>query len=297
MSPSSRRYLIGYLSQLESCHTPSDVHDRAADWLWHNRRRVSRVARELNQDLKLEGKKRFRGHIPTLAVGALDGTVLFSANPGFNERSNAREEKFRALSRHLNRDFGRYFFKLYPRKVGGNAWWSRALDVSYLIQTGNELRLPVKKRWQWAAAQGSLASGGYAALGNFDLVPFHSTKDGFSTKPARTRTQRALLKIALATLRLALRIEPRPRLLLVASKGGKQLVESNLTQLGLTRRNAEYPPPYGGYLSVYDQRRTGRTLVCFGAQIFANNFTRKLPENFSWTGLAEQLRPLANPPY
>lgn len=300
MNPETLALFHDYEQQLAALVHPDQVHSQLADWLWINRDRVSAVISDLNEALELEGAHQFQAHIPTLAVGHIEGLVLVSANPGFNVDANALENAFRTSSVDNNREFCADFFNVFPQQVGANGWWSRALSFALRVQMGEVEMAPQPnpaQRWDWIRARPPLPSGGLAGVANFDLLPFHSTSDGFRLMTGPLAAQALLRRLAVATLRMVVNLNPAPRLIFIASASGKHLMDEHHEDFGLAPVARRDAAPYDAHFRQYVHLESGRNIVTFGRQLFAGNFAMNTPAGFSHADLAGLLRPLAGPPY
>lgn len=298
MHAKARHYLQRYTRQLTTTTAARHVHGKTADWIWRNKADVGRVVLELNRGLALRDKKQFQNHIPTLAVGALNGLVFVSANPGYSAKANAHERRYREASANQNRKFCSDVFREL-RRYGSSAWWTRALKFGYCVETGRKypVGIPSKHFWEWARGIGPLAAHGQAAVGNVDLIPFHSTSDGFGSMSGSSSASRELRALAVATLKCLLTIEPAPRLIFIASSSGLKLLEAESKAFELDLEKAAPDAPFGELFRVYTHQASGRKVAVFGRQIFAANFSLNKPQGFTWDVLAGLLRPLADPPY
>lgn len=300
MLPTTIAFANDYIEQLRPIRRASQAYDELADWLLDNVYRIQAVVDDLNNSLALQDHKRFRFHIPTFAVGDLSGLVVVSANPGFNATANEREHAFRMAGHQQNQSFGRNFFTTFLDEVGKNCWWTRVLGFSHRLQMrtpDDALPLTSALRWAWASERPELPSSGYAGVANVDLIPFHSTADGFGCMRGEAAAHSLLRSIAIETLKTVIRLEPSPRLVLVASKGGSELLRLHYEELGLQRMELGNDTPFKSHLNLYRHLENGSSLVTFNRQLFAGNFAMSRPVDFSWHALAGLLRPLASPPY
>lgn len=300
MTPETHAFIHEYRQQLAALIHPDQVHSQLADWLWTHRDRVPQAVRDLNDALRLKDTRQFQAHIPTLAVGHLEGLVLVSANPGFKVKANERESAYRTKAAAKNREFCADFFRVYPSEVGANGWWSRALLFAHRVQMGDvecTAQPTPKQRRDWICARPPLPGGGVAAVANFDLLPFHSTSDGFHLMEGSSDAEKLLRGLAVATLRMVVNLDPAPRLIVVASASGKRLMEKHHADFGLAPVTRQDPPPYDTYLRQYVHIKSKRNIMTFGRQLFAGNFAMNTPAEFSHAGLASLLRPLAEPAY
>lgn len=166
--------------------------------------------------------------------------------------------------------FSRDLFCRYESAVKHRSrWWTRALRVCQVAYGSDVVNQALAGKDLWSA----VGESGFR-VGGLDLLPFHSTRDGVTPlllgsnlNAAETR----LRDVALETLSMAIR-HLRPRLLLVVSKSGAQLMQSLAGQLGLRRLSAEtagWPcaaPWDAAFGFVAD---SGTRILCFPHQVFA----------------------------
>ena len=285
--------LDDYISQLAQVHEPADLNFSHADWIWDRRDDVASTVEKLNRELGFTERGQFQPHIMTTSVGDASGLLFVSANPGWKLLPSTKEDSFRRAICTNNRDFCRDFFNIFPREVGRNRWWSRALLLANLVDVGEPVlgqhAITPRERWAWVQARG-LASG----VSNVDLIPFHSTRDEFKTlSDAHINTaQQTLRNVATATLEMVLRLQPAPKLILIASKLGAELmddfrVSQNLMEVNLIVDGAA--DPCWQRLRGWVHPNTGAKVMAFPSQVFAANASFNLPRGFMYS-LAELMR-------
>jgi len=118
--------------------------------------------------------------------------------------------------------FCREFFKLFPTEVGSNGWWTRAMKFADLLPTNESvpsLYAATRVWWDWAHSS--------EQVGSWELIPFHSDKDGVTSK---LREFPWLKQLAVASLKTVMRF--KPRLLVVAGKGAYDLIRCDLLPAG-----------------------------------------------------------------
>lgn len=215
-------YLHEYITQLNLCNTAEDVYGQLLDWQQEHKAAVSGTAGSLNSRLKFNGKKdcfKFREvAMATTAVGSLHGIVLVAANPGWSD--NGAELKMRTRSPADNKKFCESFFEM-KETVAAKAWWTKAIKFALQVHGA-----PAVDSLQGDPMAYMQANGERFPLGCIDLVPLHSSRDGFSSRLFNRKLNSAeeLLKVtSLASLRLALRLQPK--LIVVASSAGAKLVD------------------------------------------------------------------------
>lgn len=291
--------LDDYIAQLATIHTPADLNGPHADWIWDRRNDVAAAAAALNQELGFAGAGQFQPHIMTTSVGDASGILFVSANPGWRPIPNAAEDALRRQSPATNREFCSNFFTVFPRQVGGNRWWSRALLLAHLVKVGapapGQPMLVPRQRWAWAQA-GGLASG----VANVDLIPLHSTGDEFGTlKGAQLNpAQQTLLNVATATLHMVLHLQPAPELTFVGSALGAPLTDGLCEELNMMQRDTpeeDVGDPLWSQLHRWVHPDTGAKVMTFPQQVFAGYAAVNLPRGFM-VPLAARLRAFIDKP-
>ena len=322
MNPQTLAFLTAYQNKMVGVHAANDVH-ALHDWLYDqytapfnnqfphnnhyapansNNNLVAAVVADLNTALQLPESRRFQPHIPTAAVGNLSGLVFVSANPLVNVIPNLRENEFRCGSMADNREFCGNINTFHQIAAGGGAnWWSHAIKLTHLCYTEVNELLPAPQRWPWVLAPHRLSY-----VGNIDLIPFHSPGDGFKLLNPNARAmqfprqlaKQELLKLALSTLSMVLRLAPAPRLIFVGSPLGAQLMANHHEALGLDPRPnpANEAPPYH-LLQRYEHQKTGARVMTFPRQIFTGFFNSQPPVGFTWQGLRDRMSAFANPTF
>jgi hypothetical protein len=307
-------FFLDYEQLLDTINESHHVHTVLADWLFHmchaqveglnnlphnvhytvaqNNSRVGAVASDLNVSLDLTANKRFHPHIPTAAIGNMSGIVYVSANPLVGTLPNLQENNFRNADIANNRDFCACLATFNEKADGhGGNWWSHAIKLTHLVYTGSPDLLPAHHRWNWLLNTA-------APVCNVDLLPFHSSADGFGMLQRNHPTAQLLRSLALSTLRMILRIAPVPRLIFVGSPLGAALLAEYHLALGLNpvANPANEPAPFD-QIQRYLQPNTGAQVMTFPRQIFTGFFNSNPPAGFHWLGLAERMRVFCNPPF
>lgn len=232
MTPTAQKYLQEYADLLDSVQIEEDVYGRIMSWQWAQwPRRQAEVVADLNNSLGLKGLHQLRpDHLPTTAVGRLNGLVFVSANPGYGA-GNGAEQDFRVLNAESNRRFCEQMFEELPSKTRTTApYWTSALGVArYAFDPSGE-PLHGLSRWKAAVKQ-------CWQIGGADLIPFHSSRDGILPNLDRPGFE-SLRRVALATLAMICRLPgastspgvvPR-RLVVVASPTGARFVQQMTTE-------------------------------------------------------------------
>ena len=196
-------------------------------WFWRQWQSNTAYANKLNEQLSLEGEVAIRNDQGYLCVGRPDTLVLLSMNPGFNEKTSARESEQKAeLNAYLNLIDN--YFEVWPDKVGGSGrWWSNA--IGFLARLGGLSDDPEGNNWNYAAGTTEQGNPSWRRIAGWELFPFHSTSDGFSKLLERglmfpfeaDSPESIVTRWAKASFRALLRTAPEE--ILVASKLGVAL--------------------------------------------------------------------------
>lgn len=289
MQPITQQYLDEYRYELGRVKSQGDVYGQLMSWQWSQRANLPAVLRDLNKCCSLTGDGAFLDHPPTTAVGNLSGIVVVAANPGWDKRKNPLEKTFRETSHECNRSLPESIFTLYPQVTHGTSgWWSKALKVCAGAYSDPVApKLIGKALWSHIHAEGH-------AIGGVDLIPFHSTKDHITSKLILHGTNLAiqeLRKIALATMDMAMRLQPK--LLLIVSRTGSKLlraqmvdtemVSSRLTELENHRR----VEPLWSTLRVYENA-SGVRVLAFPQQAFSSSW--RAPPYYSQSKFSSLIR-------
>ncbi|MDM0108486.1 hypothetical protein QTH97_26290 [Variovorax sp. J22R24] len=288
MNEATQQFFNDYVRRLDALQGWNDVNTQLADWHFQQKDEqvIAPVVDDINACLNWENhRNRFRDHVLTTLVGQPGNGLLFvSANPGWNERANNVESAFRANQAN-NQQFGSDFFHVFHQLGLKNNWWSRAILLAHLVYTGGEAEIPAGLRWNWAQE-------GHA-IGNLDLLPFHSTGDQFGTLRG-PGVRAALRDVARSTLQTALRLTPMPRLIFVASALGAPIADALCVELGMVHVPGpdDAPQPFA-QLNRYVHLETGARVMTFPYQTFAGNAAIYLPVGFM-RPLAAQLRQFGN---
>lgn len=291
MNETTQQFLADYVERLDELDGWNDVHTQLADWHFQQKDDlvIAPVVDNINACLNWENhRNRFRDHVLTTLVGQpSDGLLFVSANPGWNEQANNVESDFRANQAN-NQQFGADFFHVFQQLGLTSNWWSRAILLAHLVYTGEEEEIPAGLRWNWAQE-------GHA-IGNLDLLPFHSTGDRFGTLQG-PGVRAALLNVARSTLQTALRLKPMPRLIFVASALGAPIANALCVELGMVHVPGpqDAPPAFAqlNRLKRYVHPETGARVMTFPYQTFAGFAARYLPVGFM-RPLAAHLRQFGN---
>lgn len=251
------------------------------------------VLPDLNDSLRLAAEGCFQDQIATTSVGDLSQLVVIAANPGWDARRNPREHEQRLVSPANNLRFVNQFFSAYPSMTQGTTgWWTKVLRLQGRIADDEEgNRLKGSKLWAHAHQQGW-------KLGGLDLIPFHSRRDHITPLLSRPNGLAAekLRRIATETLRMTLRIGPR--VMLVASKVGAELIRSlakdipELKSKPAERRLAENTSLWRD-IELYRPQKEGTTIISFPGQVFSGSY--HIPDGHSTNDLAELLRDFLTP--
>lgn len=282
-------FLDEYEHQLTQVRSPADFHMVLADWLYRNQGRVAAVVEDLSDELDLQKTDRFQPHIPTAGIGGLSGLVFVSANPGFTKAQNDFEKKYRAQSPEHNQNFCSNLAVF--RAVTRSRWWTKALDLAYRYANPPEVDgpevPPPNERWQWALTTG-------LQVANIDLIPFHSNTDGFGILQGNDPARRRLRDMASSSLRMALTLDPAPRLIFVGSPLGARLTAQLAPGLGLNLvPNPENDAAPFDQIKRYQHAKTGAKVMTFPRQVFAGRLADERPNGFTWSGLAAKMRDFA----
>lgn len=294
MHQKTAQYLEDYIGALDAISHQDRVYSELSDWHFKTKPGLISAVSELNDELGLTDRYQLRPHIATTAIGRLDRElIVMSANPGYSARpmmgnperqsKSALEDSHRSANTLQNAEFCRHFFEKYPTVSGGSSpYWTKVMRLLTCYQ-GGENHVPHSRIRLWEmTAQADI-------LGGIDLLPFHSTSDGVTRRLYGKGSHRQLRNVALATLRMALRLSPKR--ILVTSRPGHELITDLIEALEqpLTRQEIKH-----GH-SLYAQTRSwkinsGRTtIISFPYQIFSGSFRHK-QAGYTHTAFAEVLR-------
>ena len=198
---------------------------------------IAEGAALLNQELGVEGDpaRRFQSDVPLLGLGGWRGLVLMSANPGWRDEAvdprNKKEDEYRRTSAQHCKQFTREFFEIHREVLGERLrFWSRPISLlgpliggwerirSAAGMTGSGPPKTTAERWSLAHRS--------RLLGGWELLPWHSAKDGFSSGVIGPDARPLVRKLCEESLRAAVRAQPE--VLLVASSAGYRLVTTVL---------------------------------------------------------------------
>lgn len=297
-------YLQRYIDQLNQVTSQDQVHGQLADWHFATRPELAAAMQDLNASLGLQGAYQLRPHIATTAIGRLDREiVVVSANPGYSDRpvagnpgkqsKNAMEDAYRSASKEQNAGFCRHFFGRYREVAGGSSpYWTRVMGFLEVYRLGHvpAVRPASRELWRNTAQAG--------VLGGLDLLPFHSTSDAITPHLHGARAEPKLRDVAVATLAMALRL--KPKMILVSSGPGQQLMSELMSQADVNGPLGQFAIescPVNEEAAPYDRLRAwkvdgGATLVVtFPYQIFSGSFNAQRSK-YTHTGFVKALRKL-----
>jgi hypothetical protein len=148
------------------------------EWIWDNKSGVATSAAEMNVALKLSGDKELKPDLPCLSVGSTSGLVVLAANPGWKPELDAKEDGYCQKSPEAYVDMMFNFFHRHPVERDGDyaRWWTRAMKWLVLLPGWNadDFPKPVPARWE--------CIHNTQLLGGWELFPWHSSKDGVTSK-------------------------------------------------------------------------------------------------------------------
>lgn len=212
-------FIEKYIERLNSIRSDKDIFELYR-WFWRNRVSYAKTVHAINGQLALVGKYELKSDLPCLSVGGTKGVLLVSANPGWNKLLNEKEDNYCRDSSHNYVNLMQNFFIQHPLVVGKRiTWWANALASFRLLENWQESFGDVYGVERWSRANETRLVGGW------ELFPFHSEKDGMTSKLDKYDW---LKDCAKASLKAALRL--KPRVLFIASKHGAQLLHDILPQ-------------------------------------------------------------------
>ena len=240
-------YLNQYSEILGTVEVEEHIFDKVVHWQFDNLLRGENLQSLINDELFTGANSiPFRlqpRNPPTVAIGSVKNIVVLTANPGFGSL-NQNEIKLRA-DKGGNRSFCSRFFSEHAKHSQQIDWWKRVVGFAYESSTG--------RVFPNASHNSELSSGSVAKLdelwhwadcgniGAVDLIPFHSTKDGLTSKLIGTRSSsthhnvlQALRECAKATIRMTLRLGPR--VIVVGSLAGAKMTEEVAEKEGWHRQ-------------------------------------------------------------
>jgi len=211
-------FVNDFVCRIDQINTREDL--RALyDWIWDNKDKVATTAAALNAELNLDGDKELKPDLPCLSVGSTEGLVVLAANPGWKAELNAKEDAYCRRSREEYVDMMFGFFHRHPIVRDGEyaRWWTRAMKWMVLLPGWNEgdCPNPTAARWEHIHNTGR--------LGGWELFPWHSSKDGLTSKIAKHTW---LAKFMRSSVGAVLRL--KPQLLFVASSTGYGVIRHDL---------------------------------------------------------------------
>ena len=292
-------YLDEFLQQISTSRTDEDVLGRLSRWQFERRGDQVNAIDTLNAQLgygQTDDRRLQPSHLPTTAIGRLDGLVVVSANPGYNADRNGLENALRSTSADGNEAFCKDFFSRYPEVVNSTSkYWTWVLGLwKEAFLEPDDPRHAVRGRALWA-----LAHREQWPVGGIDLIPFNSSKDGITARLHELQDGR-WLQLAKATLLMACRIRSgaapghpsKRRIVLVASSRGDAMVREVASEGGL--QPVEMPPDWHAALRMSVWRalpsvESPDTLVLS----LPFQYITRMPKGFRREHLASALRDLA----
>lgn len=216
----AQEFVEDYLSRLREIKTEADVAS-LYNWLWSVRDELSAIVGEFNSELDLRDKFELKPDLPCIAVGSLHGLVFVSANPGWKEKLNPREDSHCRASSECYKDLMFHYFKEHPRVVGERVrWWSQPIALLPMVRGYKPNVLPnLKPETVWNNVDQS------HSLGGWELFPFHSESDGVTSRLDVKWLRQCLDESLKAIVRIA------PATLVVASASGFDLIRSLTPEL------------------------------------------------------------------
>lgn len=209
-----------YIARLQGIRTESDVHV-LYEWFWRLRDEIPTIVAAINLELGLRGDYELKPDLPCIAIGSLCGIVLVSANPGWIEELNARENARCHVSEDAYQGLMFDYFDEHPRVVGQRVrWWSQPIGLlSLLRNSGERIGVIGAGEARWRTAHRSRLIGGW------ELHPFHSTSDELTQRREIPWVRSWLTESLAAILRIG------PEILFVASKTGYELMRELTAEL------------------------------------------------------------------
>jgi hypothetical protein len=200
---------------LDKIRTENDISE-LYKWIWNNQKSYAKAINSINTELNLTGKSELKKDLPCLTIGGTKGVIVVSANPGWNEEINKKEDEYCRKSAKNYVELMRHFFCKYHDVVGKKiTWWSKALfSIRFLDNYSSKSSLNTD-RWKLACDT--------QLVGGWELFPFHSDEDGLTQKIDDCDWLKNCAKKSLAA---ALRL--KPQVIFVASKQGAALINEVL---------------------------------------------------------------------
>ena len=287
-SIAAMRYLEKYKTELEGVCVDNDIYTGPVNWQYRAFYDGSQkeALDYLNSSFSFDNCSPYRlrdDHLPTIAVGRLDGLLIVSANPGFKPGANEKEHRIRASRADINVDFCRYIFDQYPRHIGTVRYWTYALRMWAMHFAKQHQHLRSQELWKKAHEE-------QWEIGGIDLLPFHSSRDGVTR--LMFQTERAMLKqVAKQTLKTVCSMPVsksttnylRRRVVLVSSKAGARLVEELREEKALKLQCKKFGPPEWKMQLL--EGIAGTVVVSLPFQVFS----RATPPGYSRTVLAKYI--------
>ncbi len=210
-------FVDNYIEQLKNISSISDV-ENIYDWFWNNQQELASTVSLINKELSLTEEFEFKVDLPCLLHGKNKGFLVFSANPGWNEVSNKLENDFCLISKSNYKDLMFNFFDQHPKVIGKRVrWWSNAMSILNILDKDYNYFGDLKSADKWKKVDDE------GVLGGWDLIPFHSSSDKFSSVINDVAWLKSCAKESLSA---AIRL--KPKILFVASKAGYNLIRNTI---------------------------------------------------------------------
>lgn len=261
-------FLESYIGRLETVATDSHL-EALYRWVWHQDRdhgAVGVTVAFLNAALGLDDEYALKPDLPCISVGSRAGLVILAANPGWSEVANAQEDGYSKQSANAYVQLMMDYFGSYHRVVQQpNPWWNRTYKFMRLLANCADRVGAVPSR---ETARSS------ALMGGWELLPFHSRKDGITSHLLRQRkrpprdqnraTAEGLLRRLMETSAACL-LRFEPEVVFVASAMGARWMRqfagiSQSTVLGRKQTKIHY------------KRRGPTEIIALELQLFANSY-------------------------
>jgi len=251
------KFIDEYIEKLKNINNDEDLKN-IYFWLWEKQNEITESALEINKSLELKGEYELKTDLPCITVGGRQGLLILSANPGWTEKYNKKENEYCKTSPDKYVDLMFNFFEKHPNVVGiSSRWWSNAMSMVEILDGHRNFFKGLNREKKWGKVHETKMVGGW------ELFPFHSSKDGISSKI----DDHNWLKIcAIESINAAIRLSPK--VLFIASKQGYKLVRnvlcSDLTgwKDGVVSREGDKAA-----LSLYENQN-GTEIIAISRQIF-----------------------------
>lgn len=214
-------FIEEYLHRLQKVERDEQVVELYR-WFWERKDEVRTTSTHINMLLSLQGDSRLQPDLPCLTVGSTSGLLILSANPGWDRKTNAKEDAYCRKSEEHYIDLMRNFFGLYPSVVDKRIrWWSGPFWFVRLLKGGVErFGAASSSEEKWRRAYESRLVGGW------ELFPFHSHSDGITQHSSKINWLCACTKESISA---AIRLEPE--VLFIASKAGYEILKQSYPRL------------------------------------------------------------------